>query len=316
MDSLRLVDDVRALGANVDQRLEQSIDNLIEQGLGGELLTAELASLAAERPQHHGPARYLDYFALALGLMGDASADAASAIERMCRIPSWDHNEPVLANAESALGDYAGWIGHVIFGSRLPNLALEEPSPEIIAWFRDTLPAVRADIEKCSGAMAEELAEFFRVMVVTETGPDDSFGSASTLAALRLILVNAPASGTQVQLFGTVVHELTHMVLHAASGDERLSLNDEAARFTSPLRSQPRPMEGVVHATIVCARMAAMYRRWSSLPGAPAAELHPLADELLTRFDDGATVVDGSATLSTGGGELWHRATLIADQAR
>jgi HEXXH motif-containing protein len=52
-----------------------------------------------------------------------------------------------------------------------------------------------------------------------------------------------------------LAHESGHAILFGMSLGEQLVKNEATARYASPLRSDPRPMDGVVHATYVLARM-------------------------------------------------------------
>jgi HEXXH motif-containing protein len=69
------------------------------------------------------------------------------------------------------------------------------------------------------------------------------------------MFINAARRRTPLELLEVLVHESAHLLLYAFTQHEPLVLNDEAERYTSPLRTDPRPMEGIYHATWVSARM-------------------------------------------------------------
>jgi HEXXH motif-containing protein len=58
-----------------------------------------------------------------------------------------------------------------------------------------------------------------------------------------------------MQMVEAIIHETAHLLLFGTGVGEPLNPDEE--RYASPLRSDPRPMEGVVHATYVLARIAA-----------------------------------------------------------
>ena len=58
-----------------------------------------------------------------------------------------------------------------------------------------------------------------------------------------------------------LVHEAAHQLLFGLAVDEPLVLNSINERYGSPLRTDPRPMDGIFHATFVCARMYYAYER-------------------------------------------------------
>ena len=53
-----------------------------------------------------------------------------------------------------------------------------------------------------------------------------------------------------------LVHEITHSLLFGLSIEEPLVRNAPDESYKSPLRSEPRPMDGIFHATLVCGRLA------------------------------------------------------------
>lgn len=59
----------------------------------------------------------------------------------------------------------------------------------------------------------------------------------------------------RIALVESLTHETAHALLFGFTLGENLTLNDPAERYASPLRRDPRPMEGIVHATFVLARM-------------------------------------------------------------
>jgi HEXXH motif-containing protein len=52
-----------------------------------------------------------------------------------------------------------------------------------------------------------------------------------------------------------IAHESAHSLLFGLCTHEPLVDNDDEPVFASPLRADRRPMDGVYHATFVCARM-------------------------------------------------------------
>lgn len=85
--------------------------------------------------------------------------------------------------------------------------------------------------------------------------------------------------------------------------DEPLVRNPNSERFASPLRSDPRPMDGVFHATFVCARLYLLYRRLlerrpEGLSGFDRRAVEKKTAQLASRFDDGARLIADKARLT------------------
>ncbi len=82
-----------------------------------------------------------------------------------------------------------------------------------------------------------------------------SFGSVSSFMLWGLVIVNVERYATAADLVQGLTHEAAHLLLYAHSIREPLVTNPIDERYTSPLRSDPRPMDGIIHATFVSARL-------------------------------------------------------------
>ncbi len=112
-------------------------------------------------------------------------------------------------------------------------------------------------------------------------GPEArAFGSVSSFMLWGLVLFNVERHKTAVSLVPCLVHEAAHHLLFAHSIEEPLVLNDINARYKSPLRVDPRPMDGVFHATFVAARM---YYAVKKLREAAASGLVPFPEDSFDR---------------------------------
>jgi HEXXH motif-containing protein len=111
----------------------------------------------------------------------------------------------------------------------------------------DGAPDVFAEFE----ALVREV-----VLVRPEAAPGGrTFGAASSFSLWGAIAMNAVAMGGRLELALQLAHEAAHTHLFGLALGGRITENDEAERYGSPLRSDPRPMEGVAHAVFVTGRM-------------------------------------------------------------
>ena len=69
------------------------------------------------------------------------------------------------------------------------------------------------------------------------------------------IIINADRKDGPLGMVQMLVHESAHNLLFGYAVDGHLVENDEEERYSSPLRPDPRPVEGIYHATFVVARM-------------------------------------------------------------
>lgn len=122
----------------------------------------------------------------------------------------------------------------------------------------DTLELMRRTVP----GLAEEIEELATTVILArgilkadEEAPIEPFQGASALRAFGAIMFDATPDPTLVECAAYLVHEQAHNVLFALSPMDGVVTNPDAERFTSPLRDDPRPLEGIHHATFVLARI-------------------------------------------------------------
>lgn len=106
--------------------------------------------------------------------------------------------------------------------------------------------------------MAEEIRALLREIVVA-AGPEDpkaiTFDGASSYMMWGAVLLNARGQKNALDAAQALAHESGHNLLFGFSSSGPLVDNPDDELFGSPLRKDPRPMDGVFHATYVIARM-------------------------------------------------------------
>ena len=132
------------------------------------------------------------------------------------------------------------------------------PDQELMTEFRERLDAAFALLEAGFPEMAAEIRALLREIVVA-AGPIDpnalTFDGASSYMLWGAILLNARGQKTVLDTAQALAHESGHNLLFGFCASGPLIENPDDELFSSPLRSDPRPMDGVFHATYVVARM-------------------------------------------------------------
>jgi HEXXH motif-containing protein len=116
---------------------------------------------------------------------------------------------------------------------------------------------------------------------------------------------------TDLELAETIAHEAAHNALFALAPVDGVVENDDSERYSSPLRVDPRPMNGIYHATFVLARMCFAMREVAASPTAPAAlaeEARKLSEQSARLFLDGHKIVLEHAVLTHEGREIMRNA--------
>ncbi len=136
-------------------------------------------------------------------------------------------------------------------------IAFGPPGLTILAEARAALGAALALLERSAPALHGEInALICDILLAEDTGSGATrFDGATAFHAQGALLLNATELRTPPAALATLVHEAAHALLFAATEGAPLAENDPDERFASPLRRDPRPMEGLCHAAFVSARM-------------------------------------------------------------
>ncbi len=139
-------------------------------------------------------------------------------------------------------------------------------APDIDEWpnFEERVVAALNLIEAADAALASELRAVIIQIVgaipATQNG-GRGFGGASSFMLWGAVLLNVRLYNTRLDMLAVLIHEAAHQLLFGYSSREPLVENSVEERYKSPLRPDPRPMDGIFHATFVCARMHYAYSR-------------------------------------------------------
>jgi len=185
--------------------------------------------------------------------------------------------------------------------------------------FIDTDPAIEFEVfapsrdaaEKCRGLVnaafalmdagdPEQAAEIRALLrdIVMAAGTEDpkalTFDGASSFMLWGGIIINANRRDGELAMAQMLAHESTHNLLFGLSADGPLVENPDEELYSSPLRMDARPMDGIYHATFVTARMHRVV--WQLLEsGVLSASLQEKARRELADnrrlFDQGIKVV-------------------------
>ncbi|SDB40661.1 aKG-HExxH-type peptide beta-hydroxylase [Bauldia litoralis] len=111
-------------------------------------------------------------------------------------------------------------------------------------------------VDAADPSLGRELRALVRQVVFAKGGGEaPDFGGTTTFYLWGANVINALNHPDAVTLAEGIVHEAAHALLLGASLGEPLVHNPGGERYASPLRPDERPMDGIVHATFVVARL-------------------------------------------------------------
>jgi hypothetical protein len=132
------------------------------------------------------------------------------------------------------------------------------PSPEVAANCRRLIKDAFDLMDAGDPKLAAEIRTLLREIILaagTLESKAMTFDGASAFMLWGAIIINANQRKGELTMVQMLAHESSHNLLFGFSADESLVENSPEELFPSPLRMDPRPMDGIYHATFVTARM-------------------------------------------------------------
>lgn len=175
------------------------------------------------------------------------------------------------------------------------------------AEFAPAAARVRAALTLLEAAAPElfgELRALVHEIVLVAPEGEGYFGGASSFQLWGALFLNLRQDATRHEIAESLIHEAAHALLFGFAMGGPLVENPDEDRFASPLRSDKRPMDGVVHATYVIARMhywATQLLKSGALEPDELPAVRAAAERYVRFFADGAAVIDENARFTPAG---------------
>lgn len=138
-----------------------------------------------------------------------------------------------------------------------PDIA-RQPDAALLARTEQRINSAFELLDRGFPDMAGEIRELLCDIVIA-SGPKNpkalTFDGSSSYMLWGAILLNARGQKNVIDTAQALAHESGHNLLFGFCASESLVKNADDELFRSPLRTDARPMDGVVHATYVVARM-------------------------------------------------------------
>ncbi len=137
-------------------------------------------------------------------------------------------------------------------------LIIAPPPADVARKVRQLLGEAFALIDAGNPELGAEIRELIRELVLA-LGSDNEKGlQFDGISAFMLwggVILNVSGYKSVLDTVQALAHESGHNLLFGLCANGPLHDNDDRERFPSPLRRDARPMDGIVHATYVTARM-------------------------------------------------------------
>lgn len=252
--------------------------------------TAMESALREIRSHRVKPGVFGRYYKLVLALERGDLRNASVLFSEIIALSNVSPTLRVLRFDEQTLGADKALYAELIDPSPHGVPLFDSPKDEQWARFSDNVSNALDIIQTADPDLAAEI-RCLAVEIVAAAPLDlpdaRSFGSASSFMLWGALIVNAKLFNNATGMLQTIVHEAAHQLLFAYSIEEPLVTNAFDERYVSPLRSDPRPMDGVFHATFVTARVHYAFSKIRAVASRPRTRIDvPDIDSRLDTLKD------------------------------
>ena len=168
---------------------------------------------------------------------------------------------------------------------------------------RSCADAAFAVLERAAPEIGAEIRSLLTEIVFVSGSMDSRmrFDGATSFFCWGALFLNADEHRTLVDMVDGLSHESAHAYLFALSEGETFVNNAVDELYHSPLRSDPRPLDGIFHATYVSARTHYAHRKLLESGVLSAAEEDAVEQALIASqaaFRDGLRTLEEHASLT------------------
>jgi len=256
-DAIRAAALDRRVRGNLAASLGAIADALASNGFMGAHALHELAERVAVGPVR--PLVFALYTSLVDAIQSDDDDAVARGVERLAAI---DRDAAVTLRIVDLFGAELGAEASELYAILLDDdpdapVEISGVGGEAFASGRARVLDALALLDSAAPAFGAEVRVFCNEIVFAGSATGfgaNSFSSASSPYLWGGIQLD-PARASRIALAETLVHEASHTLLNGLVDAGELSTNPKDARYSSPLRVDARPMDGIIHATYVLGRM-------------------------------------------------------------
>ena len=212
---------------------------------------------AVTRANHVSPALFGLYFDLLRAVDRDDLDEVSALFTQLLR---GDHAGGIaayrgLTDEDLGAGNaerYRRWFDNDVEEPLDPIPIDREQFDRVSRLADEALAILDAGAPEVSGEMRGYIAQI--IFAKGKPGVQSTFHGVTSFFVWGALMFNADSNRTSLDLVGALTHECSHSHLYAVAIDGPLVFNPDEELHPSPLRTDPRPMDGIYHAAYVTAR--------------------------------------------------------------
>ena len=242
-------------------RLGESLGHLSDRCRGVVEHDASKVSALAEalcRGERQTPAVFAYYYRLLEAVLDEAFDDAERYFAALAGSEPLRGPAPRIAPlTPDALGSSYPLYRDMMNADHTLEVGFASPSEATFTAFKQRLESglrlLRAATPQLCGEFESIVHDI--VIVAGDESKKFQFDGGSHFQLWGALFLNGGSHHDDVAIVEVLAHESAHSLLFGLCTEEFLVENDDDELYPSPLRPDPRPMDGIYHATFVCARM-------------------------------------------------------------
>ncbi|HET7625096.1 MAG TPA: HEXXH motif-containing putative peptide modification protein [Verrucomicrobiae bacterium] len=204
------------------------------------------------------PQAFCFYHDAVLAIEEDRIEDASRLLDELIHLPPHSGGPIILALPDPVRDPAGRRYARFVDTDATATFAIFPPTTEAVASCRAQIQDALALMEAGDPELAAEIRALV-LEIILAAGIEDpkamTFDGASAFMLWGAIMINANRRDGEIGMVQMLAHESAHNLLFGFCSKEPLVENSPDELFRSPLRVDPRPMEGIYHATFVTARM-------------------------------------------------------------
>jgi uncharacterized protein with HEPN domain len=249
-----------AVSARMRGRLGESLRYILDQATGQMAVPwTEMAGFLARLAR--GPVSPLVfgiYCDLVLAIDANALDEAEQLLNEIAAAPNAPPELRILDLGDPLTDRSANRYRRLVDTDATLPFTISPPTPDGAAHIRGLIAQAFSLLDAGNQALAAEIRTLLNEIVLA-LGSDDPFAAqfdgVSSFLLWGATIFDVRSYKTPIEMVQALAHESGHNLLFGLCADGPLHENDNDERFASPLRRDPRPMDGIIHAAYVSARM-------------------------------------------------------------
>lgn len=217
------------------------------------------------------PATFGLYSDLVRALLEERTADAVTLARQLAQLEPLHDSESLVALGQGSSQPYSDLYTRLMNAEPESRAPYCSPVPSQVGQFAESYRQAMSLLSRADPELHREIGYLVSqtIMVASDPRAAIQFDGGSCYMLWGGLFLNITLPRDLVTLAEVIVHESAHIMLYAFAAEEALVENDDDELYSSPLRTDERPMDGIYHATYVSARMHYAMNRVAQLPDAP-----------------------------------------------